>query len=149
MFHVKGVRTADEAASSGAASTKSVYAVLVGVSRLVADYRGVRKHPNVKFTVHPEAGANDGFLKVVVHTHNGCGIAAGSTVAADLGEAFSVSGGAQASPAAKRFKGVLDDVFKRQIEKGLASSARSSENDALGATALGATARGASGGDEE
>ena len=53
---------------------------------------------------------------MVVRTHNGCGIAAGSLITADFGEGFSMSG-AGSSAAAKRFKGVLDDVFNRQIEK--------------------------------
>ncbi len=112
MFHVTGVLQHEAAGSR----TKSVYAILVGVSRLVADFRGLRKHPNVAFQAHPDAGANDGFLKLVVRTHNGCGIAAGSLVTADFGESFTIAG-AGASVAAKRFKGVLDDVFKRQVER--------------------------------
>ena len=33
-------------------------------------------------------GCNDGFLTVVVRTHSGCGIAAGSEIMVDLGEDY-------------------------------------------------------------
>ena len=141
MIHVKGVRTqhhGGDASSTTLAPTKSVYAILVGVSRLVADFRGLRKNPNVAFQADPSQGANDGFLKLTVRTHNGCGIAAGSLITADFGEGYTISG-AGASPAAKRFKGVLDDVFRRQIEKSAvaAPAGDPSSNDKAAAGAAG------------
>ena len=92
----------------------SVHAVLVGVARLVTDYRGFRKNSNCSFRISPEAGANDDFISLVVQTHNGCGVAAGSEIMADLGEGF-VPGVVAEKPPSKKFKGALDALFEKQL----------------------------------
>ena len=91
----------------------SVHAVLVGAARLVTDFRGFRKWANCSFHVSPDAGANDDFISLVVQTHNGCGVAAGSELMADLGEGF-VPGAAGDRPPSKKFKGALDALFDEQ-----------------------------------
>ena len=94
----------------------SVCAVFVGLARLLRDFRGVRKHPNVILRANPNIGPNDGFLEVIVRTHNGCGIAAGSEIVADLGENY-VPASVPATSAAKRFKGSLDIFFEKQMKR--------------------------------
>ena len=99
-------------AGEGVRSSK-VYAVLVGVARLLCDFRGIRKYPNCTFRASAEAGPNDRFLKLMVQTHNGCGVAAGSEVVADFGEKYVPAGATDASPA-KKFKGSLDLLLDKQ-----------------------------------
>ena len=91
----------------------SVHAVLVGACRLVTDFRGFRKWSNCSFRVNPAAGANDQFLSLVVQTHNGCGVAAGSEIMADLGEGY-VPGHVGERPLSKKFKGALEALFEKQ-----------------------------------
>jgi hypothetical protein len=92
---------------------KVVYAVPTGVGRLLTDFRGVRKFPNVVVKIAPEKGPNDGFLYCTVSTHNGCGIAAGSFIVANFGEGYG-SQNSSSYPAAKRFRGALQAVFEQQ-----------------------------------
>ena len=106
----------------------SVCAVLVGLARLLRDYRGVRKHPNVLVRVHPEVGPNDGFVKIMVRTHNGCGIAAGSEIVADFGEGY-VPSTVPVTPAAKRFRGALDLFFEKKVEDLDEGAPQSQETD--------------------
>ena len=115
----------------------SVHCVLVGLGRLMRDYRGVRKHPNVVFRVHAEKGPNDGFVEVVVRTHNACGIASGSELVADFGEHY-VPPSVPQTENAKRFKGALD-VW-------LSKHAQTTEEERTAAAVAGGNALGAGGG---
>ena len=106
----------------GTSDTKSVYAVLLGAARLIRDFRDMSpdakasklRKPNAMIRVKPEKGANDGFLTVVVCTHNGCGVGAGSGVTLDYGDQY-VSALVPDAPAAKRFKGALETFWAKQI----------------------------------
>ena len=120
----------------------SVQAVLVGAGRLLTDFRGFRKWSNCAFRVNPAAGANDHFLTLIVQTHNGCGVAAGSEIMADLGEGFVPgSGNVGDRPLSKKFKGALDAMFEKQrsdIDNGLdAAQAKADGLDAAQAKANG------------
>ena len=96
------------ACPGGGSARMSVFTVLVGLGRFLRDYRaGSRKFANVVVAASPGAGPNDGFLTLTVRTHNGCGIAAGSEIVADLGEDY-LPASAPAGNSAKRFKGALD-----------------------------------------
>lgn len=79
-------------------------------------------------------GCNDGFLTVVVCTHNGCGIAAGSEITVDLGEDYNLTPLPDV-PAAKKFKGALDAMWAKQIaEATAAASGADSKRPSAGET---------------
>lgn len=96
-------------------SLTSAFAIPVGAGRLLADYRGVRKFPNIVLSVAPHCGPNDGMLSMRVMTHNGCGIAAGAVVAADFGERWSRPDANAFSPA-RSFRGALRAIFDDQVK---------------------------------
>ena len=91
--------------------TTSLYALPVGIARLIVDFRGNRKYPNCTWAARPEAGPNDGLLTIYASTHNRAGIACGSPVVADFGASYAPS--PAPSPEAKRFKGALELLFQR------------------------------------
>ena len=95
-----------------------VYAVPMGIGRLLVDFRGLRGAPNVVLSVAPEAGLNDGLLRLIVRTHNQCGVSARSGLACDFGEGWSTACKADVTPAgspAKRLRGALDACFAKRL----------------------------------
>ena len=104
LIAVRGVEGCD---GDGATTFMDVHCVLVGLARMIKDYRGLRKRPNVAFRARPERGANDGFLEVVVSTPNAVGIGANSEIVANFGEHY-VPSSEVYNPSAKKFKGALD-----------------------------------------
>ena len=99
------------------------YAIPVGAARLVSDYQAAgRHHPNACMRARPSVGPNDGFLELIVRTHNGHGIAAGREIVLDFGAARAHSLDPNASPT-KRFKGALDDLLAKQMAKASALAA--------------------------
>jgi hypothetical protein len=102
---------------------ESVFAVPTGVGRLLCDYRGVRKFPNVRLSVAPGEGPHDGFLRITVRTHNSCGIAAGAVLCCDFGERCRTASSGEIQPA-KRFRGALQVFFEEQARvAGIAAGA--------------------------
>lgn len=97
------------------AGFSSVFAVPMGVGRLLSDFRGLKKFPTAKVVIAPHAGPNDGFLTLKVSTHNSCGIAAGSLITCDFGERY-VRGNAMGFSPAKRFRSSLEALFDRQAQ---------------------------------
>ena len=98
-------------------SEVSLFAVQVGASMFVRDFRGKRARPNCEIKATPSTGCSDGFLSFVVRTRTGCGIAAGSPVLADFGETYRQTIGDPSAPSAKRFRGALDALIAKQQQK--------------------------------
>lgn len=115
LLHVSGLRCPG-------GEVMAAYAIPVGAARLVSDYRAAgRHHPNAVLRARPHRGPNDGFLELVVRTHNGHGIAAGREIVLDLGAARAV-GLELTAPPAKRFKGSLDALLARQMARASADA---------------------------
>lgn len=90
--------------------TKTILAVLLGAARFVQDYVGKRRFPNAIFQATPSAGACSGFLKLVVHTPNGSGIAANQPILVGFGNGFDFNKRSLADdtePRNKKFKAEL------------------------------------------
>ena len=125
-----------------AVSTMDVFAVPVGCGRYLSDYRAsTRKWPNIELICKQEIGPNDGFISAIVKSHNGCGIAPGSEVVADLGARYIQWTQHGQAPEAKRFKGALDNWLDRHL--------KASEAQAEAGTAGGGPPSGGSGGGGE
>ena len=125
LIAVRGVEGCD---GDGATTFMDVHCVLVGLARMIKDYRGLRKRPNVAFRARPERGANDGFLEVVVSTPNAVGIGANSEIVANFGEHY-VPSSEVYNPSAKKFKGALDLLLEKQAEKSKQHDDASAAND--------------------
>ena len=112
IFRIEGLKTDDSSDS------REVFAISTGIGRILIDYRksGTRGVANSVIIVSPEAGLNDGFLSLRIHTHNQCGVSAGGALTCDFGEGWS-KGSAVAHLAAspsKKLKGALDACFMEQ-----------------------------------
>jgi len=107
LIHVMGLDT-------GTDQKTEVFAVQLGLTMFIPDFRGKKGRPNVTLEVSPGEGANDGFLSFVVHTRNACGIAAGSPILCDFGESYRQTTGDPSCSAAKRFRGSLDLLVSKQ-----------------------------------
>lgn len=94
---------------------KTLYCVLVGAAYYLQHYVGLRARPNVALEVDVSAGWGSGFLRLVVKTHNGAGIARNSPLVACYGKGFDVNYKLPNSEddRVKRFKGVLEEFFAR------------------------------------
>lgn len=93
---------------------KNVLAVLLGAARFVQDYIGKRPFPNAVFTATPSAGAGPGFLKLVVHTPNGAGIAANQPILVAFGTGYDFNKRSLADetePRNKKFKASVSFQF--------------------------------------
>ena len=88
--------------------TTSLYALPVGIARLIVDLRGNRKYPNCTWAARPDAGPNAGLLTIFASTHNRSGIACGSPVVVDFGASYAPS--PAPSPEAKRFKADMENT---------------------------------------
>ncbi len=93
----------------------SVFAVPVGAASWLCDHRGIRTFPNCALEVDVSKGPNDGFVKVIAATHNGCGVGANSEVVLNLVQHY-VPGGCLEVPPARRFKGPLDLWKEKQLQ---------------------------------
>jgi len=108
VVHAKSLRASENGVEL---PHQSVYCVLVGAMNLLVDFREAGlKVPNCYIECRPECGASDGFLQVRIHTHNGCGVSAGSILVAKFGETYERSAPVM-SPPCKKFRGSLDLVF--------------------------------------
>lgn len=107
LLHISGLATATD-------EKMELFAVQVGVSMFIPDFRGKKGRANVTLRITPSLGANDGFLSFVAQTRNACGIAAGSPILCDFGESYRQTHGDPASSPAKRFRGALDVLVAKQ-----------------------------------
>jgi hypothetical protein len=99
---------------SGSESRFSVFALLLGAGSFIVDRRTLgMKTSNLKFSVHPEQGCNDGFITAEIKTHNGCGVTARKALGADFGDAY-IAAPVRASAAASRFRSVLSMLVDAQ-----------------------------------
>jgi hypothetical protein len=94
-------------------SLGTVYALLLGAASFLVDRRQLNKqYANTRLCISPELGPNDGFVSLVMHTHNGCGCAAKVPLAIDFGE-LHAPGKAGLGVHAKRFTNVLSMLVRR------------------------------------
>lgn len=121
MFELSGL-ACDAADGEGDSSTKSVFAIPLGAGRLLADWRGTRRFPNIRLEICPEKGASDGLLSMRVSTHNSCGIAAGSVLACEFGEQWESKPEAIAHSPARKFRGALQALFAEQTQSAAAAA---------------------------
>ena len=96
-----------------AGDTSILYAVVLGAASYLTDKRvfAKRTHSNCRFAIRPQCGPNDGFIQLVVDTHNGCGVGAHSVLAADFGERWQASTSGTGT-AATRFKSVMNMLLQ-------------------------------------
>ena len=112
LVEIRGLGLADDAEGS-------LYMAITGVARYLRHYLGVRRGgPNAVFMVQTGNGCGDGLVKCVVQTRNGVGIAAKSPVVINYGNEYDINVATMAAASdegdAKRFRGVLDEYFKKQ-----------------------------------
>ena len=112
LLEIRGLGLADE-------TDGSLYMAITGVARYLRHYLGVRRGgPNAVFMVQTCKGCGDGLVKCVVQTRNGVGIAAKSPVVINYGNEYDINVATLAAASdegdAKRFRGVLDEYFKKQ-----------------------------------
>jgi hypothetical protein len=113
LVEVAGI-LASSPGGDGSAASASLVAVPVGAGALLKDLRVYQGFPNVVLEARPHVGSNDGFIVAKARTHNNCGIAAGTELCADFGERHTLGCAEGYSQGAKRFRGVLDTLFKKQ-----------------------------------
>ena len=112
LLEIRGLGLADE-------TDGSLYMAITGVARYLRHYLGVRRGgPNAVLMVQTGNGCGDGLVKCVVQTRNGVGIAAKSPVVINYGNEYDINVATLAAASdegdAKRFRGVLDEYFKKQ-----------------------------------
>ena len=112
LVEIRGLGLADE-------TEGSLYMAITGVARYLRHYLGVRRGgPNAVLMVQTGNGCGDGLVKCVVQTRNGVGIAAKSPVVINYGNEYDINVATMAASSdegdAKRFRGVLDEYFKKQ-----------------------------------
>ena len=112
LVEIRGLGLADE-------TEGSLYMAITGVARYLRHYLGVRRGgPNAVLMVQTGNGCGDGLVKCVVQTRNGVGIAAKSPVVINYGNEYDINVATMAAASdegdAKRFRGVLDEYFKKQ-----------------------------------
>ena len=112
LVEIRGLGLADE-------TVGSLYMAITGVARYLRHYLGVRRGgPNAVLMVQTGNGCGDGLVKCVVQTRNGVGIAAKSPVVINYGNEYDINVATMAAASdegdAKRFRGVLDEYFKKQ-----------------------------------
>ncbi|CAE6933889.1 unnamed protein product [Symbiodinium sp. CCMP2592] len=112
-FLADGVVKVDNARVKG--SRASVYCVLLGAARYVQHFQGIRKQPNCAWQVDSACGSGSGYLKLVVRTHNGAGVARNSQLCTNYGLAFDFAQAAEMfeDDRVKRFRGALDAVLSK------------------------------------
>ena len=101
----------------------TAYGVLLGIARLVRDYREldstrtskIRRPNAVVARARPDRWASDGFIELVARSSNGCGSAAYSEITVDAGE-YAFAARVPDHPAAKRLKGTLDAIWAQKRE---------------------------------
>ena len=111
LVEIRGLGLADE-------TEGSLYMAITGVARYLRHYLGVRRGgPNAVLMVQTGNGCGDGLVKCVVQTRNGVGIAAKSPVVINYGNEYDINVATMAASSdegdAKRFRGVLDEYFKK------------------------------------
>ena len=112
LVEIRGLGLADE-------TVGSLYMAITGVARYLRHYLGVRRGgPNAVLVVQTGNGCGDGLVKCVVQTRNGVGIAARSPVVINYGNEYDINVATMAAASdegdAKRFRGALDEYFKKQ-----------------------------------
>ena len=112
LLEIRGLGLADD-------TEGSLYMAITGVARYLRHYLGVRRGgPNAVLVVQTGNGCGNGLLKCVVQTRNGVGIAAKSPVVINYGNEYDINVATLAAASdegdAKRFRGVLDEYFKKQ-----------------------------------
>ena len=112
LVEIRGLGLEDE-------TVGSLYMAITGVARYVRHYLGVRRGgPNAVLVVQTGNGCGNGLVKCVVQTRNGVGIAARSPVVINYGNEYDINVATMAAASdegdAKRFRGVLDEYFKKQ-----------------------------------
>jgi hypothetical protein len=107
-----------------------VYSVLAGMARLLGFPAAKQRRTNVKLVARAEKGANDGFIDVIVSTRNGLGIAPGSILIFDLGNA-SECGEIPTSTPTKKFRGALDLLIENKTQDVLDASSPSATAGAV------------------
>ena len=91
--------------------SKTNLAVLLGAARFVQDYVGKRRFSNAMLVATPASGACPQFLKLVVHTPSGAGIAANQPVLVAFGSQYDFekrSLADESEPRNKKFKDCID-----------------------------------------
>jgi len=133
MLRIAGLRCPGGGVGSPGGEVMDVYGIPVGAARLAHDYRVADRHSaNARIRVRPSQGPNDGFLELVVRTHNGQGMAAGRDILLDLGAARAW-GQEPTAPPTKRIKGALEVLLEKQMARG---SAHAAEDEATPTAAL-------------
>ena len=112
LVDIRGLGFADD-------TEGSLYMAITGVARYLRHYLGVRRGgPNAVLMVQTGMGCGDGLVKCVVQTRNGVGIAAKSPVVINYGNEYDINVATMAAASdegdAKRFRGVLDEYFRKQ-----------------------------------
>ena len=112
LVDIRGLGLADD-------TEGSLYMAVTGVARYLRHYLGVRRGgPNAVLMVQTGMGCGDGLVKCVVQTRNGVGIAAKSPVVINYGNEYDINVATMAAASdegdAKRFRGVLDEYFRKQ-----------------------------------
>ena len=115
LLEIRGLGMADDTEGS----LGSLYMAVTGVARFLRHYLGVRRGgPNAVLMVQTGMGCGDGLVKCVVQTRNGVGIAAKSPVVINYGNEYDINVATMAAASdegdAKRFRGVLDEYFRKQ-----------------------------------
>ena len=114
LLQIQGIKKS----TSEDVGTDTLYALLVGSLSMILDRRlqQARKATNVVFKVDTSKGSNDGFITVVIQTHNKCGLSARGAFAADFGETFVYHPKTHSSPSNpnKRFKNVLNMLCQKK-----------------------------------